>query len=86
METLEHKIRRIVEENLTDGRAEIETLPNGHISGDYIASDFVGRTYADRRALLRQIFEDHLSPDEIAQISTMLTYTPEEWNAPVEGT
>jgi len=84
MATLEEKLRRIVKDDL-EGSAELETLPNGHVSGDVVSPLFEDKDYHDRRQLVREAIQKHvasgeLSPDEQLQISTLLTYTPAEWD------
>lgn len=80
MESFEEKLKRLFEENLKDGQARLETMANGHVSGHVVSSEFRGMTYEKRRARLRQLTEGALSKAELIQISTLLTYTPEEWS------
>ena len=79
METLQGKLESILSRNLADGRTELETLPNGHVCGDVISSDFAGKSYEERRKHIRNILDGALSRDEVAQVSTLLTFTPQEW-------
>lgn len=84
MEALQEKLTRIIEEDLR-GTAELETLSNGRVTGDVICRQFEGKDYADRRAIIRDAINGridcgYLTPDEAANVSTLLTYTPDEWD------
>jgi len=84
MEALHEKLMRIIAEDLR-GKAELETLPNGRVTGDVISPQFEGKDYADRRALIRdaitrRVDSGYLTPDEAVNVDTLLTYTPDEWD------
>lgn len=83
MATLEEKLKDIIREDL-QGQPELETLPNGHVSGDVISPLFAGKDYGDRRALIRDALKKRvesgaLTDDEYVRVSTFITYSPEEW-------
>ncbi len=84
MATLVDKVSQIVRDNLADGQPDLEELPNGRVCGHVISSAFDGKDYECRRSILRRALEAGLNPDEMIKISTMLTYTPEEWSAQLE--
>ena len=79
METLQEKLKTILVSSLRECRTDLETLPNGHVCGDVISPEFDGMSYEDRYLRLRRIQEAGLTENEIINISTLLTYTPEEW-------
>lgn len=80
MEPIEEKLKAIIARHLSDGMADLEVLPNGRIVGHVVSSDFEDLDYDDRRKRLREILKRELSADEAKRLSTLLTYTPEEWN------
>ncbi len=89
MEALAEKLKRILETALNDGRAELETLPNGHVCGQVIASEFDGKDYETRRKRIREVLDQaqtqrSLSAEDLSNISTLLTYTPDEWSVTLE--
>ena len=86
METLQQKMKRILTTALKDGDTDLETLSNGHVCGDVISSEFVDKSYEERRRRIREILEDNLRADELANVSTLLSFTPEEWSYEPEGT
>jgi hypothetical protein len=72
---------------LADGDSHLRTLPNGHVSGHVISSEFETLDYEARRLRLRQVIDAAvaagvLTTTETLAISTLLTYTPAEWSAP----
>ncbi len=86
MATLEEKLRRIIADDL-QGRAELETLPNGHVCG-VVSPLFEGKDYYNRRVLIREALRKHkeLSDEEQLRVSTLLTYTPSEWKVVLTDT
>jgi len=79
----------VIESGLSAGRAELETLANGHVCGHVISSEFENLDYEARRDRLRLVIERagaarKLLEAEILRISTLLTYTPEEWSVSLE--
>lgn len=90
MSTLLEKLKAVVEEML-DGEADLETLPNGHVCGHVISPHFRDKDYEDRRALIKQAIEEgrqagRLDATDVQRISTLLTYTPEEWSVAITDT
>lgn len=83
MATLQVKVEQLIRSQLQEGEADLTTLPNGRVSGHVIAKDFEQLDYEQRRALLRRLWGQHLLPEEAANISTILTYTPAEWQVPL---
>jgi acid stress-induced BolA-like protein IbaG/YrbA len=75
----------LIEEHLSDGQAELEILPNGKVAGHVISSDFDDLSYETRLRNLKQLVDEHLSDDELACVSTLLTFTPEEWRFTVQN-
>ena len=84
MQTLQDKLKSILQSDLRDGETDLETLPNGHVCGHVISSEFEGRDYEARRTRVREVFEKNvhsgkLTKEEYVQVGTLLTYTPAEW-------
>jgi acid stress-induced BolA-like protein IbaG/YrbA len=80
MEKLQEKLDEILKRELKNGRTEqLETLSNGHVCGHVISTEFDNLDYTQRRHRIKGILEKHLSKDELLKISTLLTYTPDEW-------
>ena len=77
---LQKRLEEVLTKELKNGRAELETLPNGRICGHVISSEFRGKTYENRRLRLRRVLEKHLKPHELERISLLLTYTPKEYS------
>jgi hypothetical protein len=82
---LEAKLKSCIEQGLQGGLAELETLPNGHVSGFVVSDEFDGMNYEQRRKRLRQLFNESLNADERKNIGVLLTYSPAEWNVKLEG-
>ena len=80
MDTFEQKLKKLLETNLKEGQADLETLPNGHVCGHVISPEFDGKSYEERRARLKEITERELNEQDLLKISALLTYTPEEWS------
>ena len=80
MDTLQSKLEGLLKTGLEDGQTDLETLPNGHVCGHVISKEFEGASYEERRQRIREILEEKLDPAELASVSTLLTYTPEEWS------
>ncbi|MEW6249721.1 MAG: hypothetical protein AB1716_03680 [Planctomycetota bacterium] len=83
MEALKVRLERVLRE-LPDGQTHLEELPNGHVCGHVISSAFEDRDYEDRRKMIRQKLDEALAAnrlryEDMTLISTLLTYTPEEW-------
>jgi hypothetical protein len=81
---LRDRLARLIEDRLDDGKADLETLPNGHVSGHVVSSEFENQDYEQRRIRIREMLDDavrrgDLDPDDPPRISTLLTYTPAEW-------
>jgi uncharacterized tellurite resistance protein B-like protein len=89
METLEPKLKRLIEAGIPETEAHLETLPGGHVCGDIVSTRFRDLDYEQRRNLIRAVWEQalargDLTPDEHLAISTLLTYTPEEWSVDLQ--
>ena len=80
MDTFEQKLKQVIEASLEGAEARLETLPNGHVCGHVISPEFDGKSYEERRARLKEITERSLAEQELLKISTLLTYTPDEWS------
>lgn len=90
MQTIQQKLTVIVRNRLANGDADLETLPNGHVCGHVVSSEFDGRDYEDRRERIRAVIDEcvkdgDLTQSEAAQISTLLTYTPDEWSVVISA-
>ncbi len=85
MQTLQERLKPLLESGLPDGEADLETLSNGHVCGHVISSAFEGLSYADRRQRIRAVLDraennGELTAEDIRHVSTLLTYTPAEWS------
>lgn len=83
--SLENRLKTILERELDDGWADLETLSNGHVCGHVVSTEFAGCDYEDRRKRIRTVLNHalqggELNSPEMLQVSTLLTYTPEEWS------
>lgn len=90
MATLAQRLKTLLEAALQDGFAELETLPNGHVSGDVVSAEFAGKDFESRRLRIRKVLESSnqagdLTSEDLANVSTLLTYTPDEWSAVTES-
>ena len=86
METLLHKLQRLITHNLRQGQADLELMQGGLIVGHVISPEFSGRTFASRRNIIKKKVIDQLKPTEQKRVSTLLTYTPAEWSVPLDST
>jgi hypothetical protein len=90
VDTLADKLTRIIQSEL-EGTVDLETLPNGHVCGHVVSPRFEDKDYQDRRllirdALLKHVQQGDLTDDEHGRVSTLLTYTPDEWNVVLSDT
>ncbi len=90
-ERLQDKLARLIEQRLKRGKADLETLPNGHVCGHVISSEFEDKDYERRRVRIREMLDEALTEGELEQadllsVSTLLTYTPEEWSVATTDT
>ena len=76
----EQRLKELIEKHLEAGQAELETLPDSHVCGHVIPPEFRGKSYEQRRNRLKEITEQELDREDLLKISTLLTYTPEEWS------
>jgi len=81
---LQGKLARLLKEGLKEGKADLETLPNGHVCGHVISSEFNRLDYQERRRRIRRVLdravsEGKLKASDLLRVSTLLTYTPAEW-------
>ncbi len=91
MPRLQEKLAKLLPDRLRNGQADLETLPNGHVSGHVISSEFEGKDYEQRRRRIREILdaaveEGRLSHADLLKVSTLLTYTPAEWSVAASDT
>lgn len=89
MEALEEKLKRLLEANLADGVADLETLPGGKVSGNVVSSEFEDKDFDERRKRIREVLADcvkknELADEEVLKISLFLTFTPDEWSVQLE--
>lgn len=89
MVSLQEKLEAIFQKHLEDGNAELETLPNGHVCGHVITPEFDSKSYEERRARVRIILEKsveegNITDQERLNVSTLLTYTPDEYGVPLK--
>jgi acid stress-induced BolA-like protein IbaG/YrbA len=82
--SLEHKVKVNIENGLEQSMVELETFPTGSVSGHVVSPEFRGLDYEERRARIRAVLEQTLTPEELMKVSTLLTYTPEEWSVVIE--
>lgn len=81
---LEARLMKLLRRQLDAGGSDLETLPNGNVCGHVVSKRFEGCDYAERRSMIREVINEsrrngELSAADITKISTLLTYTPGEW-------
>lgn len=77
---IQTKISDAFSRGLRDGRADLETPPNGHVCGHVISLEFEGLSHQDRYQRINKVLGESLTGEELALVGTLLTYTPEEWS------
>jgi acid stress-induced BolA-like protein IbaG/YrbA len=85
MPQLAEQIKTVIETKLKDGYADLETLPNDHVCGHVVSSEFRAKSYEDRRKQIAEVLSQHLDNDQMSYVSTLLAYTPEEWSYATEA-
>lgn len=80
MPALKKILNTVLTTELKDCVTDLETLPNGHVCGHVVSSEFKRKSYAQRRNRIKKALELHLSKNQMLKVSTLLTYTPEEWS------
>jgi len=83
--TLKDRIDQIIQKGLKDGRTDLEVLPNGHVCGHVVSSEFERLDFEERRKRIRVLLGEavdagHLLDSDLKRVSTLLTYTPDEWS------
>ena len=84
MPTLQRQIETILASELKNCVTDLETLFNGHVCGHVVSSEFRRKSYEQRHRRIMKVLEAHLSKKQMLKVSTLLSYTPEEWNAVTE--
>ena len=84
MPTLQQRIQKILTTKLKGCVTDLETLDNGDVCGHVVSSEFRRKSYQQRRNRIKKVLEEHLSANQMLKVSTLLTYTPEEWSAVTE--
>ncbi|MBI4582360.1 MAG: hypothetical protein HY718_21880 [Planctomycetes bacterium] len=84
MPTLQERLKSLLEAVLQDGQADLETLPNDHVCGHVISSEFDGLDYAARRQRIHSVLKEaeasnKMTAEDLLHVGTLLTYTPAEW-------
>lgn len=79
------RIARVIRDGIDGCETFLETEPSGRITGHVVATEFEGVTYEARRNKIRSVIDQavaasELSADDAGKVSTLLTYTPEEWS------
>lgn len=72
------KLETIIQRDL-QGSADLELLPNGRVAGHVISPVFEGLDYEARSGRIRAVLKVNMTPQEQLEVSTLLTYTPDEW-------
>lgn len=85
MPSLEDRLRNALRAEPLNARGDLEALEDGKIFGHVVSDSFVDLDYEDRRKLIRVAIEKavqsgSLTTDDVQNISTLLTYTPAEWD------
>jgi len=80
-----NSIKGVLEAGLGDCEAFLDTEPNGHVTGHVVAGEFDNLSYEERRKRIRAVVDDavasgKLTEDDALKVSTLLTYTPNEWS------
>ncbi|HKP94880.1 MAG TPA: hypothetical protein VJ385_03890 [Fibrobacteria bacterium] len=77
---LVEKIKKIVNEKyaLDFNLSDLEILDSGKVSGYVTSGSFKDTLQEDRQKMVWAILKEHLSSDELNEISLILTMTPDE--------
>lgn len=75
-ETLEEALKKVMSDATLE---DVEILPNGHLCGHVISAEFSEMDHVERRAKLREAI-DRLKEEDRIRISTLLTFSPDEYN------
>ncbi len=79
-----------LQEHIAGAAAKLEQLPNGHVCGALVAPAFEGQDFDVRRRLYRQALDQarrsgELQAEDMPLISTILFYSPVEWESAVSA-
>jgi acid stress-induced BolA-like protein IbaG/YrbA len=90
MAPLATRLKQVLEAGLQQGQAHLDTLSNQRVYGQVVSPEFDGQDYEARRGRIREVLDQAqqagvLTREDLAQISTLLTYTPDEWSATLES-
>jgi len=84
MDSVSEKIQRVLEDGLRGCEALLDTEVNGRVTGHVVAREFDDLSYEDRRLRIRTVIDraveaGAITKEDALNVSTLLTYTPEEW-------
>ena len=84
MDSVSEKIKRVLEGGLRECKAILDAEVNGRVTGHVVAGEFDDLTYEIRRQRIRTVIDravvsGTLTKQDALSVSTLLTYTPEEW-------
>jgi acid stress-induced BolA-like protein IbaG/YrbA len=84
MDQVSAKVKEVLENGLEGCEAFLDTEPNGRVTGHVVAREFDDLSYEDRRKCIRAVIEEavtsgRLTREDALSVSTLLTYTPDEW-------
>jgi acid stress-induced BolA-like protein IbaG/YrbA len=83
MDQLSTKTKRVIESGLQQCEAFLDT-ELGRVTGHVVAGEFDQLDYDARRKKIRAVIDQAVASGELTQtdalsVSTLLTYTPDEW-------
>lgn len=85
VEEVIRKVKGLLEASIGQCEAFLDAESNGHVTGHVVAGEFDGLSYEERRKRIRAVIDEavasgKLSEDDALKVSTLLTYTPNEWS------
>lgn len=81
METFEKKIRAILLELFPEPEFQLETEPDGRVSGFIISDKFVDMDHLGRQRKIWSLLRKHLTKTEQMKILGFVAFTPAEHEA-----
>jgi stress-induced morphogen len=80
--SLMKKLPEVLKKKFPKATLELEKSGPGKVAGFLIWPDFAGMEQIKRQEALWKVLKRELNPDELSQITAILTMTPEEMPVP----
>lgn len=74
------QLRDVLSKRLISAQVLLEVLPNNLIVGHIISPQFDDMDSAERFDFVQNVLRKNIRKEQRTRISTLLTYTPEEWD------